>query len=339
MAAAGGHWGKAMGGPYAGKAVFVPAKKSYPPAAGIGGADLPPPIPYENAYSQGQLIAYQTVNGQWLVITKPPDAMPLFASVEKDKALAKMDNMNKIGIGKALASDDMGKVGEIINNSNPAPKPAAPAAKPAAKPAAPAAKPAADVTGFKDVRDVYGDIYQANDALAGHFDLSKVKTTEAQIDAVSHYQDGKYDYINRMLWKGESGYYSDATVKGWIKDIDGAMKASPGLPHDMMLFRFKQSGSALHKWAEKAKIGTTYKSKGFDSTTVDSKFDTSPKVTMRYHAPKGTKGFYMNANGYSSSHPQEYEYLLPRNLKWEVTGKHVGSSGQITIDLELVSGG
>lgn len=339
MAAAGGHWTKAAGGPYAGKAVFVPAlKKINPGDIGNGMAA----VAFEDAYSQGQLMVFYTPQMKWFVASKPPDSGVYFVSSTKEAALTKMQNMNAKGMGKALAEGDADKTKawSVTNSSSFSAKEAPyQPPKPAATTAATATATAANVTGFKDVRDVYGDIYTANDAFAAHFDVAKAKYTANQIDAVSQYQDGKFDYINAMLWQGKELYYSQATVKGWIKDIDGAMKKSPGLPHDTLLYRFKQSSSSLAKWAEKAKIGTPYKPKGFDSTSANSQFDKTAKVTLRYHAPKGVKGFYMNANGYSSSHPHEYEYLLPRNLKWQVSGKHVNEAGRITIDLELVSGG
>lgn len=337
MAAAGGHWTKAAGGPYAGNAVFVPAMKTFSPAIDIGGESLPAAITFEDAFSQGPLIAYQTINGKWMVMSKPPDPTPFFLSNHKDQALTKMQNMNANGMSKALGEKDLYKATTVTNSASFTKVQAKPADAPKAAGAAKAAEAAAKA-GYKDVRDVYDDIYAADSAFANHFDVAAAKYTSRQLDALGYYQDGKYDYINSLLWKGYTAGNLDQ-VNGWVKELDGAMKAGPGLPHNTMLYRYKGSTSEAYTWAKAVKVGGTYQPKGFDSTTVDSKFDWTAKLTLRYQAPKGFKGFYMNAKGYSSSHEHEYEYLLPRNVQWRVAGKQVKENGQITIDLEWVDGG
>lgn len=193
-------------------------------------------------------------------------------------------------------------------------------------------KPAAANPNFKDVTDLYGTTSQANAIFAKHFAPHTGKLTGDESSALSGYQDGKFDYINSALWGPNPGA-ATPQVKGWVKNIDTAMKKSPGLPHDTMLYRRKPSGSELYQWAKITKVGATYESKGYDSTSISKDFAHGGSVVLRYRAPKGLSGFFMNTNGYNSQYPHEYEYLLPRNLKWNVIGKSQSGS-QIIIDLE-----
>ena len=196
-----------------------------------------------------------------------------------------------------------------------------------AKTAAANNRPAPNNPNFKDSETIYGSTGQANAVFAHHFAPHAKTLTSNEFDSVSAYQDSSYGTINKGLW-------STGSISHHVKNIDTAIAKSPGLPHDTVLYRKKSTGTELYAWAQNAKVGSPYKSKGFDSTSISTS-GWSGNVTLRYRAPTGLKGFFMNTKGYNSSHPGEYEYLLPRNLHWNVIGKKVTGSN-ITIDLEYV---
>lgn len=162
------------------------------------------------------------------------------------------------------------------------------------------------------------------------------KLSSQQEGAIRQYQDGDSKEINAHLWtEGNSGFDHTKTVK----NIDAAMKKTGGLPEDTLLYRGQPEGSPLYNLAQGLKVGETYTSKGYDSTTIHPKVTSTfgQGVTVTYRAPKGTPGIYMNARK-GSAYRSEYEFLTARDQSWTVVGKKVYPGGRIEMVVEYAGG-
>lgn len=170
--------------------------------------------------------------------------------------------------------------------------------------------------------------------------IQKASANQPPVDSASHnalygYQDGEYGSINGYLWSNGKSY-SSGNVLTKVKSIDAAMKTHAA-PFDMVVTRSKEKGSALYHFAKAAEVGGKYQSLGYDSTSTAPGWSWGGAgVRLIYRMPKGTPGVYFNSlKGYSSSHPSEHEWLMGRNLSWNIVGKQSSPGGSITLTLEF----
>lgn len=185
-------------------------------------------------------------------------------------------------------------------------------------------------SGFKSGEEIYGSHAKIADKLGGHFEGHAKSLTDAEAATLYDYQGAGFVKVNKALWK--PGGKVTLSTKQQIADLDAVMKKSPGLPKDQVLSRSTTKYHPLFKLAQALSVGDTYIAKGFDSTGAYSHAsEKTTGVLIRFNAPKGLKGFFMQAKGYKAR-LHELEYLLPRNLKWKVVGK-TNSNGLITLDL------
>lgn len=87
-------------------------------------------------------------------------------------------------------------------------------------------------------------------------------------------------------------------------------------------------------------VGDTFENMGFESANVnpDNSWGGQPGVQIDFRIPKGARGAYFNdIPGYSSSHPDEVEWLIPANSRWVVSERRLDTNGHLRVVLDLVS--
>jgi len=178
------------------------------------------------------------------------------------------------------------------------------------------------------VSDKYGSVSAGESALASHFEKHAASLTSGENSAMNSYQDSGYTDLNGSMWSGNTAWQATK-----IANLNSAIKKSPGLPQAVKL-SYKTSNSNTVAWAKNAKVGDIWKSKAFTSTSIDKNV-WSGEIKFRFNAPKGLKGFFMNAKGRYSSHPGEKEYLIGPSNKWKLVNK-TQSGSSIYLDMEWI---
>jgi hypothetical protein len=152
--------------------------------------------------------------------------------------------------------------------------------------------------------------------------------TPDESSALSYWQGSGYHQINSALWGGSI----KGSVKSYIDAIDSAM-SKMAIPRNIVVVRSEGKDHSLFKQSLALDVGQKYVSKGYDATSTNpSNSWGGGGVKLIYRVPKGTPGYYFNGAGHSSFQ-SEWELLLPRNLTWNVVGKHSTKNG-VTLTLE-----
>jgi hypothetical protein len=105
--------------------------------------------------------------------------------------------------------------------------------------------------------------------------------------------------------------------------MDSAIAKSPGLPQNTTLYRGIKSAEGDFGF-ENLKPGSVLIDQAFVSTSADRGLSenwflgTNSAYMMKIQAPKGTKGLVVHSVTNDSRYANEFEYLLPRNSKFEV---------------------
>lgn len=178
----------------------------------------------------------------------------------------------------------------------------------------------------------------------------QTKLSDDESDSLNVYAEAAFEEVNTALRAGDI----DAIEPDFLRHIDNAIDKSI-IPNNAILFRgVDKDGidSLLGKGASNivAKNPARLKNKvisdrGFVSTSLDSgiaaDFSGKAGIVMRIKVNKGQRGVFL---GKISNVPKEAEVLLPRGIKFKITGvKSVVRSGHINknasmteLDLEVL---
>ena len=176
---------------------------------------------------------------------------------------------------------------------------------------------------------------------AGESFTTQTPLPAVTLQSVAAYQDGKYDPINKSLWKKTP---PTASIARHIANVDRVMAAS-SVPFNMTVVRSQGAQHPLYTLIANLKVGDDYECPGYDSASINKNNNWGGgNVKVIYRVPQGTKAIFMNslnksttAAGYKSSCPSEYECLFARNSRWNVVGKEVSNTGTIVATVELIS--
>lgn len=147
--------------------------------------------------------------------------------------------------------------------------------------------------------------------------------TEAY-QALSDYKSYGYGKINGYLRSGHGAQHAGIEqTKDYIKAMDKAMKAAPGLPEPVVTYRVlgQVNSSDIDELFGSLEPGDVWIDKGFASTSLNKEYVESFKKgwMVEIENPEGTKGIMLDGlkgkGGYTSF---EDEWLLPRNTNFEV---------------------
>lgn len=202
-----------------------------------------------------------------------------------------------------------------------------------AKQTATALQGTAGSAGKKWAEELYGDVYKADNVMSQAAGVHAKAMTQAEHAGMAAWQGNTwYSEMNDHLWKGTP---ASPTALKHIANVKSGMAKGQGLPQDMILERKKWAGSSMAKLIDNLQVGQMYVSKGLDATSI-KKGMWSGDYTIKYHAPKGLKGFYMNAKGYKSKYSNEMEFLVAPNTAWKVIGKYKNEYGGWTAEVVFV---
>lgn len=129
------------------------------------------------------------------------------------------------------------------------------------------------------------------------------------------YQD-KGGMVNHLLRRGEN-------AGRVVEYMDSAIDKSPGLPQNTTLYRGIKSAEGDFGF-ENLKPGSVLIDQAYVSTSADRGLSenwflgTNSAYMMKIQAPKGTKGLVVHSVTNDKRYANEFEYLLPRNSKFEV---------------------
>lgn len=150
-----------------------------------------------------------------------------------------------------------------------------------------------------------------------------VNYTEDEVQSMTYWGHSGYNYINgqicdtshyrRWLTYVDDKGKSIKEINEHIKNMDSAIKKSPGLTQNTVLYR-------CGHWDTSLKKGDIGSFKGYSSTTYDSSvqdiFEKGNRYKIKIYADKGSKGIRLNSQ--FDAYESEKEWLLPRNQKFEV---------------------
>lgn len=150
------------------------------------------------------------------------------------------------------------------------------------------------------------------------------KLPDQQRSALYDYTAYMHQDINASLWGGTShGDVSadDATVRGYVQNLDAAIAGAPTLPEGTVVWRNLQysqgegvSNALVAKLDAAAKSGGSVKMKGFTSTSTKPFFGKAEGIHLRI---KPSAGVYLDP---VSAQKGEKEVLIPRGAEFKVAG-------------------
>lgn len=158
-----------------------------------------------------------------------------------------------------------------------------------------------------------------------HYDLkSNCKSNKDACKGIADYTYDDSSVINNHLrgkLKGNDSIAHQNKVRSaqeTVKRLDKAFEVMPRVPEDMKVARFVSSDVA-----NMLNPGTSFKDKGFVSTTIKSdlefeSYDGKSDWKIHINVAKGSKGIYVKDQ---STRKYENELLLPRGSEMKVTGK------------------
>jgi SPP1 gp7 family putative phage head morphogenesis protein len=146
--------------------------------------------------------------------------------------------------------------------------------------------------------------------------------TEAY-QALNDYKSYGYSRINYYLRTGQVSPIEASRTKDYIKAMDKAMKAAPGLPEPVVSYRVlgQVNSSDIDELFGSLKPGDVWIDKAYSSTSLNKEYVESFKTgwLVEIENPEGTKGVMLDGlkskGGYKNF---EDEWLLPRNSSFEV---------------------
>jgi hypothetical protein len=181
-----------------------------------------------------------------------------------------------------------------------------------------------------------------------HFAQWRSTLTSGEQEAFIGYSKHGDGPINNFLRHGTQGNESDSfspqkpsTVTTRIKHLDDAI-AKTSLPENVMLVRgFNHKGFVDRMASGQDLTGAVFHDNAFVSTSINSQGGFSGSIKMRIHAPKGSKGAYMDGNMKLTKFPGEQEILLGRDSNFRIKGyKKVGGTyGHWEVDVEYLGTG
>jgi len=190
-----------------------------------------------------------------------------------------------------------------------------------------------------------------------------------EFSVVTEFKANSFKYMNAaavgLKELDNNGTFSDYEIRNSRENIEeasrrlGAMDRAldkGSLPMNVVLYRGVNE-DAYNKYIkpieDQIKPGTTIEYPAYMSTSLsdseakdfagvvsDSPDDPPTTMVMRINAQKGTKGAYLDAD----TNMREYEWLLPRNSKFKITGKEERiedsdtgkKTRRIYVDMEVV---
>lgn len=153
-----------------------------------------------------------------------------------------------------------------------------------------------------------------------------------QTGAMNKYTGGVYSAINSYLYGGTDTI--TPTNMATAKNVQKSMRAStePMLLHRGVYFD-GVANSTSHSDLE-SKVGQTWLSGGFFSTSVGSKAAFSGKpVALEIEAPPGTPMSWLEPH---SKYPGEHEMLLAAGLRYRIVSVSKNSAGKSVVRLRVV---
>jgi hypothetical protein len=176
-----------------------------------------------------------------------------------------------------------------------------------------------------------------NDALhAAPLRSGSQHASETGEHGLESYKGHGYKKINGTLRnaKGDlSKINNDAGARAYIEQIDKVFADSPGLAHDIKVYRgFGHDGLPAQNMT-----GAEFVDHGFISTSVNKSTTSgfsSDNILLEITVPKGMKGIALDTP--SGSYNGEGEVLLNRGTKFRVISDHTKDNGQRTLRVEVV---
>jgi hypothetical protein len=145
--------------------------------------------------------------------------------------------------------------------------------------------------------------------------------TGSETQAIGNYTASGYSDLNASLRTGGTLSSYHATTN---KNLNSAIDKAPSPPPPEIVWRGIRSEGAGKLFAG-LKQGDQLNMKGFQSTSIKPAFAHSWASGKLLFEIRPSKGAYVKLH---SSHPSEYEYLLPHNAKYTVRGvSHVKFEG------------
>lgn len=193
------------------------------------------------------------------------------------------------------------------------------------------------------------DAYEIHGMLQPHFQDWYNGLTPAEKWAIREYVDGKYSAVNQLLRSGKFNpdAFQSSAVTNVVKQLDGMIAKSPGLPEPTMLYRgFSSADMFQAAMSGAVKPGSVITENQFLSTS--HKYGTAAQsflghatypVFYRIRAPQGARGAYTTWSALNP-HMHESEYVLPRGSQFRVVGTQITKVGShhsaAVYDVELV---
>jgi len=143
------------------------------------------------------------------------------------------------------------------------------------------------------------------------FDTWKSTLTTGERNSIQSYTGSGYSGMNSYL----RGTTTDSHYKEHIEYATKALMKAPKPPPPELVWR----GTSSTDWAANLASGDVIEMKGLQSTSIKPEFAHSwagGKGTLMEIKP--SMGAYVKP---LSSHPHEYEYLMPHGAKYRIVGK------------------
>ena len=186
-----------------------------------------------------------------------------------------------------------------------------------------------------------GRIMSHKEMKAISFDWDELSMADDEFNIAVAYCAASYEDINNWLRGKEHPYglnYDNVSYLnslGQIEKIptekavdimDSLVDMQPPLPHSITVFR-----GIGHTIGDQAEPGFRFKDEGFSSTSIEEyqAMDFGDGVIAEINVPEGMKGIYV-ADPRITSYDDEFEYILPRGLTYEVTAI---KNGKIYMDV------
>lgn len=166
------------------------------------------------------------------------------------------------------------------------------------------------------------------------FDDELSSLSQEQVQGITSYRDAHYRALNKMLREDKE---IPDKLKNTQKSLDSSF-SSFSLKDDIVLKRGVGANAA--EFFSTLEVGDTYTDKAYVSTTISDdtldKFSTGEddEYIIHINAKSGQEAIPMQNMGDETTrrtYDDEFEFLLPRDLKYKVVGKE----GNI-IKLEIV---
>ena len=101
------------------------------------------------------------------------------------------------------------------------------------------------------------------------------------------------------------------------RNMDSALERT-SIPEDIVVYRGQKSAGMMEQSVDDPQqaVGHVYEDKGYVSTGLEAGTGTASNFRFELEIPKGSQGALVSP---FSQHAAEYELILPRNSKFEIT--------------------